>query len=81
VGFPDLIAVNFMGLLAPDGTPRPIIDKIAAASRSVMSFQAKRSNDGFKPIADMGPEQAASFIQQEIVRWTPILMSAGIQLN
>jgi tripartite-type tricarboxylate transporter receptor subunit TctC len=84
VGFPDLIAVNFMGLFAPGGTPRPIIDKIATASRSVitaMSFQEKLSDDGFEPITGMGPEQAVNFIQQEVVRWTPILRSSGLQLN
>ena len=33
VGFPDLITLMFMGVFAPGGTPRPIIDQIAAATR------------------------------------------------
>src|SRR6266571_8160045 len=30
-GFPDLITLMFMGLFAPAGTPRPIIDRLARA--------------------------------------------------
>src|SRR5438046_6447667 len=28
-GFPDLVTIMFMGLFAPGGTPRPIIDQVA----------------------------------------------------
>ena len=34
VGFPDLITVQFMGVFAPGGTPRPIIDQLAAVTHS-----------------------------------------------
>jgi tripartite-type tricarboxylate transporter receptor subunit TctC len=84
VGYPGLITVQFMGVFAPGGTPRPIIDKVAAASRDAMAdaeFQNKLINDGFEPLNDSGPEQAAKFIQEELVRWTPLLKASGIKLN
>src|SRR5215470_19355154 len=36
-GFPDLVTLMFMGLFAPGGTPRPIIDEVASATRSAMA--------------------------------------------
>jgi len=84
VGYPDLITVQFMGLFAPGGTPRPIIDKIAAVSRDALAdkdFQHKLIDDGFEPLTDSGPEQAAKFIQEELVRWTPLLKASGIKVN
>jgi tripartite-type tricarboxylate transporter receptor subunit TctC len=84
VGFPELIAVTMMGLFAPAGTPQPVIEKVAAISLSLaddVDFQTKLLDDGFEPITDMGPEQAAKFIQQEIVRWSPIVRAVGLQLN
>src|SRR5207244_2491994 len=31
-GFPDLVTLMFMGVFAPSGTPRPIINQIAGAT-------------------------------------------------
>ena len=83
-GFPDLVTLMFMGVFAPGGTPRPIIDQIAAASQHVMAdreFQSKLIKAGFEPVIDSGPEQTAKFVQEELVRWTPLLKASGIQMN
>jgi tripartite-type tricarboxylate transporter receptor subunit TctC len=83
-GFPDLVTLMFMGLFAPGGTPRPIIDQIAAATRDAMAdtdFQKKLVQAGFEPALDSGPEQTAKFVQDELTRWTPLLKTAGIKLN
>jgi tripartite-type tricarboxylate transporter receptor subunit TctC len=83
-GFPDLVTLMFMGVFAPGGTPRPIIDTIAAASKQAMAepgFQQQLVKAGFEPVTDSGPEQTAKFVQEELVRWTPILKTAGIKMN
>jgi tripartite-type tricarboxylate transporter receptor subunit TctC len=83
-GFPDLISVLFIGMFGPAGIPRPIVDKIAAVSHDVMAdkaFQEKLIGDGFEPVLDSGPEQTAKFIQEELVRWPPILKAAGIKVD
>jgi tripartite-type tricarboxylate transporter receptor subunit TctC len=83
-GFPDLVTLMFMGIFAPGGTPRPIIDQIAAASRTAMAdkeLQAKMVQAGFEPVTDFGPEQTAQFVREELVRWTPLLKTAGIKPN
>ena len=81
VGFPDLITVQFMGMFAPGGTPRPVIDQIVAATQRVMAdkdVQAKLIKAGFEPVNDSGPEETAKFVQDELVRWTPLLKTSGI---
>jgi tripartite-type tricarboxylate transporter receptor subunit TctC len=83
-GFPGLITLQFMGVFAPGGTPRPIIDKIATATRHVMAdkdFQKKLISAGFEPVIDSGPEESAKFIQEELVRWTPLLKASGLEVN
>jgi tripartite-type tricarboxylate transporter receptor subunit TctC len=83
-GFPDLVTVMFMGVFAPGGTPRPIIDQVAKATHTAMAnkeLQQKLVKAGFEPVTDSGPEQTAKFVQDELVRWTPILKTAGIKLK
>jgi tripartite-type tricarboxylate transporter receptor subunit TctC len=84
VGFPDLITLMFMGLFAPAGTPRPIIELIAGATHRVMAdqeFQKRLILAGFEPVTDSGPEQTAKFIQEELARWTPLLKASGLKMN
>jgi tripartite-type tricarboxylate transporter receptor subunit TctC len=83
-GFPDLVTLQFMGVFAPGGTPRPVIDQIAAATHTALAdkdFQGKLVQAGFEPVTDSGPAQTAKFVQDELVRWTPILKTAGIKMN
>jgi tripartite-type tricarboxylate transporter receptor subunit TctC len=81
-GFPELITVQFMGLFAPSGTPKAVIRTIADVSRDILrevAFQQKLIEDGFEPLPDSGPEQAATFVREERARWTPVLTAAGIK--
>ena len=82
VGFPELITVQFMGLFAPAGTPKAVIGLIADVSRDILrkaEFQQKLIEDGFEPVLDSGPEQAAQFVREELARWTPVVTAAGIK--
>ena len=73
-----------MGIFAPGGTPRPIIDQIVAVTQRVMAdkdVQAKLIKAGFEPVNDAGPDETAKFVQEELVRWTPLLKTSGIKIN
>src|SRR5215468_1370999 len=81
VGFPELITVQFIGLFAPGGTAEGVIDAVAAVSRDILmrpDVQQKLIEDGFEPLTNSGPEQAAEFVREELVRWTPVLKASGI---
>jgi tripartite-type tricarboxylate transporter receptor subunit TctC len=74
--------VQFMGLFAPSGTAKAITWLIADVTRDILrkvEFQQKLIEDGFEPLLDSGPDQAAQFVPEELARWTPVLTAAGIK--
>jgi tripartite-type tricarboxylate transporter receptor subunit TctC len=84
VGLPDLITQQFMGLFAPAGTPRQIIEQIAGLTQQITAdkdFQDKLVRAGFEPVTDSGPQAAATYVQEELVRWTPLLKASGLRIN
>jgi tripartite-type tricarboxylate transporter receptor subunit TctC len=79
-----LIVEQFMGLFAPAGTPKPVIDQIARATKQIMSneeFQGKLIAQGFDPVLDSDPAKVARYLKDEIVRWTPVLKAAGMKAS
>jgi len=83
-GLPGMIAQNFLGLFAPIGTPRPIVEQISAASRTALAdpeFQRALVTAGTEPVLDSGPEKTRRFVEEEIARWTPIIKSVGLKVE
>jgi tripartite-type tricarboxylate transporter receptor subunit TctC len=79
-GLPGVSTSLWFGLLAPAGTPRPIVDKLAAAAKQAMHTQAAMaalSKQGDDPL-DAGPDEFAPFMQSEIARWTKVAHAAGM---
>jgi tripartite-type tricarboxylate transporter receptor subunit TctC len=75
-GLPDMVAQTTFGIFAPVGTPRPILDRLNAATQDAMSdaaFQAELVRLGFEPVLGIGPDKAAGVFRDELARWTPIL--------
>ncbi len=83
-GLPGMIAVNFTGLFAPRGTPKAIVEQIAAATDAAMEqddFRAMLIDSGLEPYRHSTPEKTARFLDQDIARWTPVFRSIGLKLN
>lgn len=84
VGFPDLITQQFMGLFAPAGTQKQIIEQIAGLTREITAdkdFQNKLVQAGFEPVTNSGPQATATYVHEELVRWTPLLKASGLRIN
>jgi tripartite-type tricarboxylate transporter receptor subunit TctC len=80
-GMPDFDTSLWFGLLAPAGTPRPIVDKLAAASLQAMHTPAAIEilrKQGDDPL-DAGPDEFAAFMRSEITRWTEVARAAGMK--
>jgi tripartite-type tricarboxylate transporter receptor subunit TctC len=79
-GIPDFDTSLWFGLLAPAGTPRPIVEKLAAAAHKAMrapdAVETLRKQ-GYEPL-DAGPDEFASFMRSEIARWSEVARSAGL---
>jgi tripartite-type tricarboxylate transporter receptor subunit TctC len=79
-GVPDFDASIWFGLTAPAGTPRPVIDKLAAAvNEALKSEEAKTSYaaQGFDLLGG-GPEDFARTIASDTERWTVAARAAGL---
>ena len=83
MGLPGYEGVLWMGLMAPAGTPQPIIDKLAAAARAAAHAPALAESlkrDG----VDAGggtPQAFAALITREIRQWRELAQSAKITLD
>jgi tripartite-type tricarboxylate transporter receptor subunit TctC len=81
-GLPGVDTSLWFGLLAPAGTPRPIVDKLAAAARAAMHTPAAMEalgKQGDDPL-DAGPDDFAAFMKSEIARWTQVAHAAGMKV-
>ena len=83
-GLPGMIAGNLNGLFAPAGVAKPIVDRIAEATRHVMAdadVQRILVTSGFEPILDSSPDATRQFISGELARWTPIMKATGFKME
>jgi tripartite-type tricarboxylate transporter receptor subunit TctC len=71
-------------ILAPAGTPQPIIDKLAAAIKTALDdpMVVKRlEGAGVDPVFGRGPKETMEFLKSELAKWAPIIKQSGAQIN
>jgi tripartite-type tricarboxylate transporter receptor subunit TctC len=82
-GYPGFEALAWNGLVAPAGTPRPVIEKINAEVNAILKLPdvvQKMNAAGFDLIGGT-PEDFAKLIAAESARWTPVVKRLGIVAN
>jgi tripartite-type tricarboxylate transporter receptor subunit TctC len=81
LGYPGFDLSTWYGISAPAGTPRAIVDKLAAAiAQTLKTPGAKDKFD--KAGAEMflkGPDEYAAYVQQDAKRMAPLIEAAGLQ--
>jgi tripartite-type tricarboxylate transporter receptor subunit TctC len=83
-GVAGMVSQNLIGFFAPAGTSAAIIRQVAEATRSLggeESWQQQLIASGFEPVADPDPDRLRRFIDDEIVRWSPIIRAAGLKAD
>jgi tripartite-type tricarboxylate transporter receptor subunit TctC len=83
MGLPGFEGILWIGLVAPAGTPKPIIDKLATATRNAVrspGLAERLKGDGVEP-AGGTPQTFAALIAKEIVEWRNLAQSAKITLD
>jgi tripartite-type tricarboxylate transporter receptor subunit TctC len=71
---------GWYGMLAPRGTPQPIVDKLNAEVVRILHLpetQRFLSADGSEPVGST-PQQFGEHIHTEIVRWRKLIQELGI---
>ena len=84
LGFPEFDIVAWFGLLAPAGTPAPVMARLSSALRSIMALPDVRRavlDVSAEPVVDDTPERFSALISAEIRRWAPIIRAAGVRIE
>jgi len=79
-GMPDLQIENWYGMVAPAGTPAPVVaalNRIATEAMRDGAVKEKLASQGAELIGD-SPEHFRSFMQAEIAKWAKVIKDAGI---
>jgi tripartite-type tricarboxylate transporter receptor subunit TctC len=80
-GLPGYEAVLHYGIVAPAGTPKPIVVKLNTALRQGLAAPDTRermATDGTEPLAST-PEEYAADIDREETKWSAVVRKAGIK--
>ncbi len=76
---PDFEARNWFGVLAPHGTPRPIVERLGALLAAHMNAPETKGllqGDGAEAIGST-PEAFARLIAAELKRWKGVVELSG----
>jgi len=83
IGLPTVLSDNWYGLAAPAGVPRAILDRIHAATVSVL-----KTKDAAEPmmaqgavIRPMTPAEFTDFIRLEREKWGPVVKASGARME
>jgi tripartite-type tricarboxylate transporter receptor subunit TctC len=82
-GVPGFTASGWVGIMAPAGTPKPIVDLLNTEINKILnSAEIKDSwaKQGVAPLS-MTPAEFGVFIKAEIEKWAKVAQTAGVKLN
>ena len=75
----DLVANEWYGLLAPAGTPRPIIAKLNAEMKRIMALPNMGDRLAAIELMATTPEELDAFIRTETERWGAVIRKLGLR--
>ena len=83
MGLPGYEGILWIGIVAPAATPRPVVEKLAAAAQRAVrtpELAERLKRDGVEPVGGT-PEAFGALIGKEIVQWRNLAQSAKITLD
>jgi tripartite-type tricarboxylate transporter receptor subunit TctC len=83
-GLPGYELVAWQGIVAPAGTPRPIVDALAAQIAKLLSdpeTKGKLTTLALEILPGSTPDSFAAFIKSEVDRWADIVTKSGAELE
>jgi tripartite-type tricarboxylate transporter receptor subunit TctC len=79
-GLPGYEMLNWLGLFAPAGTPRPIVDKLSSEAIRIVRLPdiiARFNAQGAEPSA-LATDEFAAFVKSEIEKWAKVVAATGM---
>jgi tripartite-type tricarboxylate transporter receptor subunit TctC len=80
-GIADFDTSIWFGLMAPSGTPREIVDKLARTVHEAMQSGEVLDTlrkQGFDPLSG-GPDDFGRYIHDEMKKWAAVAEAAGLK--
>ena len=76
-------ASGWVGILAPAGTPKPIVGRLNADTVKILQMPDVKellSRNGAEPVGST-PDQFTAFIRTEITKWARVVKESGARLD
>ncbi len=82
-GLKDFDVVGFYGVLAPAATPKPVVERLAAAFKATLETPDIRTRmvaQGADP-AFLGPDAFSAYLRSEMPKWAKAVKDSGAKLD
>jgi tripartite-type tricarboxylate transporter receptor subunit TctC len=82
-GVPGYEATIWLGLMAPAGTPRPVLERLNAETTKILnSAEVKEGwgKQGAVPMA-MGIDQFDRFLREDVQKWSKLVKDTGMKVD
>jgi tripartite-type tricarboxylate transporter receptor subunit TctC len=82
-GYPGIEVSLWYGILAPAGTPRPVVDRLNAEIVKILGTadMRERLNTRGGEVAPTTPEAFSTFMRDEMARWGVVVRKAGVKAD
>jgi tripartite-type tricarboxylate transporter receptor subunit TctC len=80
-GLPGYEVANWVGIVAPAGTPAVIVEKLGkevSAALGSPELQKHLANDGLD-VMHMGPPEFTAYMEKELIKWGRVVKEGGIK--
>jgi tripartite-type tricarboxylate transporter receptor subunit TctC len=80
-GIPNYLMTVWLGVVAPTGTPKPVVDRVHALVQGMLkdAGMQKRMAGAAIDVMPMSQSAFAQFVKDEYVRWEKIVKDAGVE--
>jgi len=82
-GLPGFVMTTYNGVMAPEATPRTIIERLNAEIVKVMRAPGMRdrlASIGVDPVGST-PDEFGAFIKSEISKWSKVVKATGVRAD
>jgi tripartite-type tricarboxylate transporter receptor subunit TctC len=79
----QVVGGTWVALLAPAGTPRPIVDKLSSAAGAAMrrpEIKERLAQFGIDPVGSTSAEFTA-FLKNEVAKWAKVIKDANVKID
>jgi tripartite-type tricarboxylate transporter receptor subunit TctC len=82
-GVPGFVSGSWAGVLAPGGTPKPIVDRLSSEIAKIVRLpdvRTRLAELGVEPSGNT-PAEFRAFMEAEVARWAKVIDAAKIRLD